>query len=490
MEYREFEGSVFSARVFFEAQQEIAGNLSRVTVHRVEVKSNRGAYGTFWVTGTVRIGGNTAATLVLNSAQACGVYLAPNGDFGGGGADIWNTAFRVETVPVYHGTDGTGSMELSVDLALTRTNNTHLGRLSGTAAVELPRIPRASGLTAEAGALGEEMRIRLLPLAEGMTDVLTWRCGEESGSLGAVGQEISWFPPVRLAEQAPNADTAEVYLTVTTMVGETEIGSNTICIQCPIPDSIVPRVSAVLTDAAGYRERFGGFVQGQSRLRVEVSAEGQYGAEITEIRMDCGGLTAGGAEAVFALLRSGGTSIRVTATDSRGRQSVWQETVAVQSYETPAVQLLRSDRNTETSGEIQFAVRFSELNGNNTLQVFLQKRLRGTDSWQETELAGEGICHFQAEPENAYECRIAVRDAFSWGYSLISVVPVAFALLDICKADHAIGIGQRANARDTLSIGLDTSLSGHRMKDLAEPVEAADAVTLGYLLRLLEERGA
>ena len=93
--------------------------------------------------------------------------------------------------------------------------------------------------------------------------------------------------------------------------------------------------------------------------------------------------------------------------------------------------------------------------------------------------------------DTGYDCRIQVQDSFCTTESGTELVSVAFALLDLCRAAKAVGIGMRARNAGMLSIGMDVDMGERRLGNLAPPEGGTDAATKAYVdecIRLLKEQ--
>lgn len=488
-----FEGGRISARISYEFEQSIQNNQSEVWISLVEVKSNWGDTGSFWVTGNVDINGQRSASLTLGSTYACAVSMS--GAYSGGGAG-WS-GWEGRRVTVTHAEDGTAEpLVIRIGLSVQRTSGSgSTGSVSGRQEAELPRIPRVAGVTVNAGELGKPMEILLTNAADSFRNTVVWQCGGQSGTIAqkTAQTRLAWTPAIALAAEAPAATEVEIRLTVTTYSGDVEAGSREVIAVCGIPKSVVPSVTAVVSDSRGLTQRYGGYVQNQSRVRVVSTGRGIYGSEIRTVVVTCGGMAAVGADVTFVPAESGNLDILVTVTDSRGRMASCTKRIAVQAYRVPGaevVQLYRcgSDGTPQRDGEfgkIVFSGTGTALQGN-TIHYYLSRRVRGTEGWTETALtAWNGNYRpenaeyvFPADIDRDYECRIVVQDDFETGISGVQVLSVAFALLDLDRAGRAIGIGQRANQGNILNVGLDMKLYGHRITDIGLPQEGGDAVPL------------
>ncbi len=486
-----------SARVRYEVSQDVALNCSTVTVTGLELNSNSN-YGNFFITGSVTLDGKSACELVLGNTVGYTVTLAkgewkPVGSVTGGG--IGASAVRIS-----HGNDGTKTISVSVSLKAYSKGGSGgaLASCSGAVNLTLPRIPRVSGLSAAGVTLGQAMDIRITRAAA-FLDTVSWQCGGESGVIAEKTGEtaLTWTPPVGLAAQNTQGGAVAVTLTVTTYAGETAIGSGSITVSCPIPESIVPTLTVSVTDNTGCFAKYGCYVRSRSQARVKTAAAGAYGSTVRSIAAVCGNLTFSGADGVFSLPDAGTVTVRVTVTDSRGRTASASASVTVADYQNPSVTVSALYRCDSSGGpdpqgsyaKAVFTGAVTSLGGKNSAVYRLKKRVRGTDAWTASEISGytgqftpQGEYVFPAGVDSDFEVILTAGDDFTEVPGPVAVLPVAFSLLDFHRDSRSAGILQRASTPGAVDLGGDTVHHGHRIRDVAQPRDPDDAVTLRALL--------
>jgi hypothetical protein len=304
---------------------------------------------------------------------------------------------------------------------------------TGSESFDLDTIPRKSTLVAGDGMLGSEQILTAFRKSTSMTHTITYQCGSLSGEICAktTNESIKWTPPNELATQAPNANSVSVTLTLTTYSGDTAIGTATDVISCSIPHSntFVPVLMPTIVDAMGYSSIYGGFVQGQSKLKVDIETYGAYGANISSVKTVFDGRTY--TETSFttdAISGSGDLIVTITVTDSRGRTSTSTATLTVLAYKVPRITSLTAARCNE-DGTLnpggscllaKFKATITSLNGKNTAKYYVGYKLT-TDAdhtaVEQTNLAGQYSVNssyiIQADPSRSYTVIFTAVDAFT-----------------------------------------------------------------------------
>ncbi len=364
---------------------------------------------------------------------------------------------------------------------------------AGSRTVTLAAIPMASKISAGAVSLGSEMTVSLAKAAAGMTDTVTWQCGAQSGTIAENSAEtvFTWTPPVSLARQAPGGTSVSITLTAATKNGDTDAGSSSVTVSCPIPDTVRPTVSVTVSDETGYLAAFGSYVRSQSRARVATAAAGAYGSTITGISVTCGTLTGSGESLLFALPNAGTVTVSVTVTDSRGRTAAAEAQIYVADYSPPApgvTALYRCDASGNAAADgawakAELVCAVTSLSGQNTAACVLKYRVRGTESWTEKTVTAPGSTVFPADTGSDYQVKLTASDSFTTVSGGILSLPAAFALLDFDRTNKAVGIGQRAGTAGTLSLGLPIKMGGNRITDLGTPITNTDAASVDWVIK-------
>lgn len=336
------------------------------------------------------------------------------------------------TTSIEHNSNGTKTFSYSFSQEFSITfSGVSIGTKSGSGSGTLPTIARKSSLSASNGTLGTAQTLTVSRYDSSFTHTITYKCGNTSGTVTTKSSStsISWTPPLTLAQQNTTGTSVSIIFTITTYTGDTSIGTNTKTISCTIPDSVKPTVSLSVADVYTYRTTYGAYVQGKSKLQIDVNASGSQGSTIKAYNTTIDGKTYTTANVTTSALSGSGTlTIKTTVTDSRGRTASTTWDVTVLPYSAPKITSLsvkrcNSDGSTNTTGaylKITFDSSVTALNNKNTASYTLQYKKTSATSYTSKALSDysgkytvSGGSYIFAAESSAYNLILTVTDAFS-----------------------------------------------------------------------------
>lgn len=221
----------------------------------------------------------------------------------------------------------------------------------------------------------DEVTFTITPEVSGETHTLTYALGDSEGTIAQnAGDAITWTPPIELAAEIPDDDTAtaEIRMTAYDSAGNiqrTELYYQTVT----VPESILPVISdpgaALVNGLSGYG------LAGRSMLELApvIDMSEAYGATIASLSATVTGgysvqwtsISEGepgvftGAAARTGVLTGGACEAIITATDSRGRTVSASAGFTVCAYSPPVITSFSVERyepvydeNEEISGYI------------------------------------------------------------------------------------------------------------------------------------------
>lgn len=337
-----------------------------------------------------------------------------------------------DTITIAHNANGTKTFAFSFSQQFSITfSGQSIGTKSGSGSGTLDTIARKSRLTASTGTLGTAQTLTVTRYDSSFTHTITYKCGSATGTVATKSSStsVSFTPPLTLAQQNTTGTSVSVTLTITTYTGDTSIGTNSVTITCSIPASVKPSVSLAVADVYAYRTNFGAYVQGKSKLKIDITASGSQGSTIKAYKTTIDGKTYTTADITTAALSGSGTlTINTTVTDSRGRTASTTWDVNVLAYVAPKITSLSVKRcdangNSNATGsyfKISFSAAMTALNNKNTASYSLQYKKTTATAYTTkalSDFAGDysvpsGTYIFAAD-SGAYNIVLTATDAFS-----------------------------------------------------------------------------
>lgn len=261
-------------------------------------------------------------------------------------------------VTISHNSNGDATFSASATASFNMDFNGWVGSKSVSLRGTLNHISRAS-ICSVSGTLqmGSEITIKTNRNNSSWTHTVKYNFqGHQAVIAEDVGTSCKWTPDLAtFAGWLPTAASAKCTIVCNTYSGSTLIGTTETTFTLKVPNSVVPKfTSSTVTDAAGYFDEYGGYVQGCSDIRVSAQAEGQYGSTITKITVSLDGVTDSGKKTSFVLgapSETGNRTISLTATDSRGRSIKGTKSITVLEYGLGEVNISADRWNQETDAQ-------------------------------------------------------------------------------------------------------------------------------------------
>ena len=345
--------SGFSFRVNWSETYDTATNKSIVSVDNLTIKSTTHT-GIWYMNGEVSVNGVAVGTLSSGNPVSHS-------------ASIWNfnqwieltlhdstKAFPWKSGEIIHDADGSKDVTISVSIQLFKDYNTVQPKVSGSATVALTTIPRASEITdASDVTLGNHCGVTWTPMAAAFRYRLKFSMGDWSHTTGSIhpGHTTDYtysgyVIPLEVAEQIPDSRTGEMAVELftysdadaTVQIG----GASCVDIWVTVPDSDAtrPTVSMTLTPVSALPESFHGlYIQGKTKVKAELEADGKYGAAIESYSMKAEAETYDAKDSFTSgyLATNGESTVTGYATDSRGITGSVSERITVLPYIKPKI---------------------------------------------------------------------------------------------------------------------------------------------------------
>lgn len=376
---------------------------------------------------------------------------------------------------ISHNADGTRSISFSSSFRTNSTTTftpipTHT--ISGSQA--LTTIPRASQptLNVSSQALGSAITISTNRVSASFTHILKYAFGSEQGTIATgVGDSTSWTLPNTLANAIPNAQSGSGTITCETYNGSTLIGTRTVAFTATVPNNATfqPNASiSSITEGQSGLSAFSVFIQNISRLRVQSSASGNFGATISQRRVTIDGGHLFGADVTFNPINKNGTlTVTLLVTDSRGHSRTVTQNVTLVAYFAPKINSFSAsrsptDQDTNLSAPINFEI--APVSNQNSRYYRLRYRVTG-GSWvvlfDSTSYYSRTFTHTGSgvlDGNNSYEIELLVQDSFATITQTVTIT-TAFDLINFNSSGKGMAFGKVSENPDGLEIAMPTDFS-------------------------------
>lgn len=431
------------------------------------VATNAGEYSRYYRlnwTATQSIANNTSTiSWTLTAAGGTGWVAERTVYVNIDGTSVYSKSNYVERYPgvvasgtktLTHNSDGTRSFNISIGAAVYYTSVTCTGVGSPT----LDTIARASDLSVSDGTLGVAQTITADRKSSSFTHTLTWKCGSYSGTIATKSSATSWSftPKLKLAEGAPNGTNVYCEFTLTTNNGNTVIGSTKKSVRLAIPNSVVPTCSMSLSDAKGYKDTYGGYIQGQSILHVVINGSGIFGSSISSYSASANGTRY--ISQTFdtdPLKTAGSNTITVGVKDSRGRSASASSAINVIPYSVPNIISFSVNRcnadGTENDGgayaKVTYRYSVTDLSNKNTFTASLNYKKTTDSQWTSITItpieplynvSGSNI--MAADDAHSYDISLVVTDSFT-SASQSTALSTGYCLYHVRASGKGITLG-------------------------------------------------
>jgi len=460
-----FEGSIkdghYKVRVEWSATQDIANNQSTITAKLYMINDWNMSISARSNAHSVTIDGTT--TTFSTSAIS------------GTGTRLIGTATKTVT----HNSDGTKSVAMSAVFAIKAYfDSEYVATITASSTITLDTIARASqpSLSASSVEMGNEVTIYTNRASSSFTHTLKYTFGSLAATIASgVGASTTWSVPLELAHWLTHATSGTCTITCETYNGSTLIGTKTVSLVVTVPASIVPSISVInCSDPNGYATTYGGYVQGKSKVKIDVSAGGSYKSEIKSYKITANGVTytANGCT-TGVLLTAGTNTISVTVTDSRGRTATKTKTISVLAYTSPtilklsAVRCLSDGTENEDGAYMCVGVTASVTALNNKNKAYFQLRYKKTTesswtvkyTWDNTAYAVGANIIIDADTSYSYDVQMVATDSFGTATANAGI-GTSFTLLDFSASGKGMAVG-KVSEQDAFECDLPAVFTGN-----------------------------
>ena len=457
-------------RVHYSQTYEISTNKSVVAISKLQVASSSNSGLLRYLNGSVSVDGTTAVSM-SSSSGTHSIYVNNKNTF-------YDVTGALGSVSVTHNSDGSKNVTISASINFIRDTGASAESISGSQTIALTTIPRSSSFTVSNGTLGVAQTIKVTRQSTSFSHTITYKCGVASGTVcdKSTSESISFTPPVDLAAQNTTGTSLTMTITLQTYSGSTAVGSAVSnAVSMAIPASVKPDCNLSYMDSTGYSDRFGGYVQGQSRLLIGLVGTPAYGSPIASYKTVVDGKTYTTSSFTTDTLNKSGT-LSATVTDKRGRTSD-PKTVElnVLPYSKPKITSFNVHRcnadgtknDTGSYAKVTYSHEITSLSEKNTKTITLKYK-KSTDKsfisvpMQSVYTSENTEYIFEADDGSSYDVSLTVADYFATQTRTTSV-STASVIMHFRADGTGMGIGKVSEKVNTLDVGWDIELNGHNL---------------------------
>lgn len=391
-------------------------------------------------------------------------------------AQLLGTASKTVT----HNDNGAKTVSVSASFA----TDVSLGTLTTSRNITLTTISRLSSLSVGNGTLGIAQTLTISEPTSSNNHKITYTCGSIEGyilgsaSATSTSNSVSWTPPVPLAKQNTKGTSVAATITLYTYNGNgVYVGSKSYSITLAIPASVKPTLTIDVSDPTGYKDTYGNYVQGKSKIKVIPTAKIAQGASIVEYEYVIGATQyKGDTVETSAISQSGSITVKVKATDTRGRYAEVEQIVTVLAYSAPSLEITRVER-TDSSGvprkdgaylTAYFNVSIISLSSLNkaTLKVKTKKKTNaswGTEATIVSEVSDYSVTGgnytFAADTASSYDVMMTLSDSFNVPVQRTATGSSCTKIFSVFSEGKGFAVGKVAEKENTFEVGWDAQFN-------------------------------
>ena len=385
-------------------------------------------------------------------------------------AQLLGTASKTVT----HNDNGAKTVSVSASF----TTGVSIGTLTTSNSITLTTISRLSSLSVGNGTLGIAQTLTISEPTSSNNHKITYTCGSKEGyilgsaSATSTSNSVRWTPPISLAAQNTKGTSVTATITLYTYNGNgAYVGSKSYSITLAIPASVKPTLTIDVSDPTGYKDTYGNYVQGKSKIKVIPTATIAQGASIVEYEYVIGGTRyKGDTVETSAISQNGSITVKVKATDTRGRYAEVEQIVTVLAYSAPSLEITRVER-TDSSGvskkdgtylTVYFNASIISLSSLNKATLKVKKKKKTDTSWiPEVTIVSEvsdysvtgGKYTFIADPASSYDIMMTLSDSFNVPVQRTATGSSCTKVFSVFSEGKGFAVGKVAEKENTFEVG-------------------------------------
>ena len=435
---------------FSQGQQDVANNRTYLVVY-LSMNASNGYYAEYTnASGTLTVNGVsypfTTHFKVNGSSQV--IYSA----------GVW----------INHEFDGTKRVAASASF-----NTGIVGTLTTSDYTWLTTIPRASSPTTSKSEItfGESFEILTHRKSTAFTHDVYVMANNDPSTYTKIADKIqtdtSWTLPESWKEYFPTAE-GKLLVRVFTFNGSTSLGridAPLITVR-PTPD-MLPDCEISVADETKNFSKYGGFVQGQSKVKITLNNTFKYKAHLRSQSITVDDITYNtGTQIVDATNQL--LKIKSKVIDSRNGETVKNTTLEIMPWHQPIIDAVKIERCKADGIEdgngdfinVSYDVIVSRLNNKNlkSLVIKLSKQETSDETSYNIPLSdyeASGNTIIECSSDYAWNIEIKLKDAFAESI-YTQLVGTGFTLMDFHTSGRGMAIGKVSEKSEVLDVNLQT----------------------------------
>ena len=410
---------------------------------------------------------------------------------------------------VPHNPDGSKTLYASASFD-TRV----VGVLTASNSATLTTIPRASSPTTSKSTVtfGESFDIYTHRKSTAFTHDVYVGVNNDINSLIKIADKIptdtTWTLPVDWKNKFPDSS-VKLLVRVYTFNGNTNLGRIDAPLVTVKPSSdMLPECNISVSDTTINFNRYGGFVKGQSKLKITLNNTFKYGATLNSQSISINGVQhQGGSQTVDTIDNQ--VNILGKVTDSRNGTTISNKTINVLDWYIPIIESAKVERCKE-NGEIDgngdyikviYAINIADVNSKNTkaLTIELKKQNESNGITKNVPLSlykSNGSIILPCSSDYAWDISLRLKDAFAESI-YTQLIATGFTLMDFHNSGRGMAIGKVSEKSEVLDVNLQTDFrKGFSCRDVTYDLNSEElqviklitgenGVRLGKILQII-----
>ncbi len=432
----------------------------------------------------------------------------------------WVLLATVSVSDIAHNDDGTKTISISGWIIAPGGTTLAGHNTNGSGTFTLDTVPRASTITAAYDVtIGYQCVVRWIPASASFRYRLKFSMGNWSGTTDVIHPNrtteytyTGFVFPMEAANQIPNSSAGTMTLTLYTYsdsAATSQVGSadtKTFTVFVPDNSDTKPKVTMVLSPVGDLPNAFAGlYIQGLTKVKATLSAEGQYGTSIASYLMKVDGIFHDFNVAYTSryLADAGSKTVYGYATDRRGYTGESTQTVDVIAYSNPKLEgasAVRCDKdgNPSDSGtylKIHAKRSYSHVISGDVQKNFCAIRYKYTQdgvTWtpwvtildfnrsDSDEITTDPLLDGLLSAETSYVVCIRAIDSIGRYSETNITIPTEKVYMDRDGKRNAIGLGKYNEHDNAVDSDWDFYMNGKKITGLPMPSDDTDAVPKAY----------